>query len=126
MGLNSLEKNVFIFLERFHFYLWCFPIQWDTKYQQIYFANPKFKYWNPPILALAYTFGYGLSGALTALYISFYYVVDRIEVMVLMIVFFTLVIPVLVFTVISLHTKLFILAFNEILLMAVRIEKGKI
>lgn len=64
MALDSLERNVF--LKAFHFYLWQFPVQRDTEYQQIYIFKPKFKYWNPRILVMAFTFGYGFSGALTA------------------------------------------------------------
>lgn len=76
-------------------------------------------------MVLAFTFGYGLSGALTAFCINFCYNDERIEVMVLMLVFFALVISVLISTVLALNAKLFIRAFNEILLMAARIEKSK-
>lgn len=126
MGLSYLEKNAFIFLRVFNFYLWPLPLQWDTDYQQIYIAKPMIKNWGPSILVLAFTFAYGISSALTAFYITFFHTIERIEVMVLMLVFTALVIPVLIFAVLARNLKLFVLFLNEIMLMADRMQTGNI
>lgn len=126
MGLSYLEKNAFIFLRVFNFYLWPLPLQWDTDYQQIYIRKPTIKSWGLPILFLAFTFAYGISSALTAFYITFFHTIERIEVMVLMLLFAAFVIPVMVFAVLARNLKLFVLFLNEMMLMADRMQTGNI
>lgn len=126
MGLSYIERNVFIFLKVFNFYLWPFPVQWDKDFEKLYITKPTFKNWGPPILVLAFTFVYGISSALTAFYMTWFYSIERIEMIVLLFLFAAFVILVLVFTVLAHNQKLFILFVNEGMLMAERIQTGKL
>ncbi len=125
MGLDSLEKNVFIYLKSFHFYLYPFPLQWNSEYKQINILKPYSKYWGPPILVLLYTVVYAICALLTSFYISFYLNVERMEVMVQVMICCALGAPVLIIFSLLLNINIFILAFNVILRMAVQIQNGK-
>lgn len=125
MGLNNVEKSTFQFLKSFHFYLWPFPLQWNANYQQLIIMKPYFKYWVPPIFILFFALLYSLCALFTSFYIRYRYSVERIEIMVQILICCALAAPVLTIFCMLLNVNIFILGFNAILRMAVKINNGK-
>lgn len=68
MSLSTVEKHVFILLDYLYFYLYRFPLQWDTDYIRLSVSTPYFPYLIPLVFFKIYSFAYGIICGLTTIY----------------------------------------------------------
>lgn len=117
MSLTKIERNVFKFLKKFHFYLFPFPIQWDDKYEQVFEIQSVFKCQIPFIILNLCTLFYGICSGLTAIYMSIRKDVAKIDILVQLLIWWSLSTIVFLVTVLGRNVNEMCLAFNKVLQM---------
>ncbi len=125
MGLSTVEKNVYIFLDYFFFYLYRFPLQWDTEYTCFSISKPCFPRLIPFLVVIIYSFAYAVTCILTAIYFhprSNFKIVEHI---ILFLTFYAIAFVVLVVFVIFANINVCMDFCNETMEMASRIKNGE-
>lgn len=126
MSLSAIERNVFIFLNYLYFYLYPFPLQWDTDYIQLTLLKPCSRYLVPFVSVLIYTIGYAITCALTAIYFNSRPNFETIEFIILFLFVYALQTTILLVFPIFRNIHLSLAFLNEIIQMADRIQNGNL
>lgn len=121
MPLSNIERNVFKFLKDFHFYLSPFPLQWDDKYEQVFVVHSVNQCWISLISLTLCTLLYASCSGLTAIYMSIKKDVESIEILVQLLIWWSLTTVVFIATVVLRNINELCLAFNKVLQMGIKI-----
>ncbi len=124
MSLTTVEKNVFIFLNHAYFYMYSFPLKWNSEYTRLTISKRYFIRLIPFIFVITYSFVYALICLFTAVYFYSKSNLRMVELLIFFLTFYALSYVVLVVLILSLNIHLCLDFCNETMQMANRIQNG--
>ncbi len=124
MSLTTVEKNVFVYLKHAYFYMYPFPLKWNSDYTRLSISKPYFLRLIPFIFVVVYSLVYAIICLLTSIYYHYQSNLRIVELLIFFLTFYALSFVVLFVFILSMNIHRCLGFFNETMQMANRIQNG--